>query len=222
MRIDHIKIHQTTGDIPTITLTPDKILGAAIVIHGYGGSKEEQLGLAYRVSEIGLKTFVVDLRGHGENSQMLTINAFNDINELAESSSVYGKVTVIGHSLGGRLALISSANAAIGVSPAINRQFGETTLKKLATFRNYRVQQDSLNTLNQMLRDLPQPDLTHANKKYVLYGTRDIPEIYNACRNLPQAYEIPDALHSDIFTLQSTLVAVCHLIQMIYSTELKG
>ncbi|MCO7125346.1 alpha/beta hydrolase [Sporolactobacillus shoreicorticis] len=59
--------------------------------------------MVYRVSEIGLKTFVVDLRGHGENSHMLTINTLNDINELTKSLSGYGKVTAIGHPLGAGL-----------------------------------------------------------------------------------------------------------------------
>jgi len=37
-------------NVPSIIFTPSDIHGAAVIIHGYGGCKEEILGLAYRES----------------------------------------------------------------------------------------------------------------------------------------------------------------------------
>ncbi|SMC21757.1 hypothetical protein SAMN02745134_01439 [Clostridium acidisoli DSM 12555] len=66
MNITRETIKGNGFSVPSIVFTPSDLQGAAVIIHGYGGSKEEQLGLAYRVAEAGLKTFVIDLRGHGE------------------------------------------------------------------------------------------------------------------------------------------------------------
>jgi dienelactone hydrolase len=41
-------------EIPAIMIEPAAPKGAAVVIHGYGGCKEEQLGMAWRIAEKGL------------------------------------------------------------------------------------------------------------------------------------------------------------------------
>ncbi|EST11326.1 alpha/beta hydrolase [Sporolactobacillus laevolacticus] len=205
--------------IPAVTLTPEKIIGSAIIIHGYGGSKEEQLGLALGVSELGLKTTVIDLRGHGENSLPFDSRVLEDVEELINTSRNFGKITVIGHSLGGRLALISHADAAIGISPAMNQHFGKATMQKLADLRAYRVHPSSPDLLNHLLKTLRMPDFANHTDQYVLYGTRDIPEIYETCRKLPGAFEISEALHSDIFTLPKTFSIIRKLLKTIYPKE---
>jgi predicted alpha/beta-fold hydrolase len=51
--------------VPAILIQPEDPIGAAVIVHGYGGNKEEQLGLGWRVAEAGLVACVIDLRGHG-------------------------------------------------------------------------------------------------------------------------------------------------------------
>ena len=62
-----------------VTLTPASPRGSVVEVHGYGGCKEEQLGLAWRIAEIGLKTSVIDLTGHGEHMLPLDHNVLQDV-----------------------------------------------------------------------------------------------------------------------------------------------
>jgi hypothetical protein len=54
MYIERHLIDNNKIKIPNVVITPDHPRGAAVIIHGYGGSKEEQLGLAWRIAEIGI------------------------------------------------------------------------------------------------------------------------------------------------------------------------
>ena len=116
--------------IPTVMLTPSKSKGAVIIVHGYSQSKEDILGLAWRVAEEGFTTVAIDLRGHGENPLNLDENILFDVETAISYLQKYGKVTVIGHSLGGRLSIISSADYAIGISPAIGDAILPQNFKK--------------------------------------------------------------------------------------------
>ncbi|MCE7699077.1 MAG: alpha/beta fold hydrolase [Methanobacterium paludis] len=99
--------------LPCIQFTPSKSKGAAVIVHGYGGSKEEQLGLAWRVALKGITTCAIDIRGHGENPNSLDRNILTDLEVAISYCRQFGKVAAIGHSLGGRLALVSSADYAV-------------------------------------------------------------------------------------------------------------
>ncbi|MDF2503618.1 alpha/beta fold hydrolase [Clostridium sp.] len=206
--------------IPTIILTPSHLYGSAIVIHGYGGSKEEQLGLAYRVAETGFKTFVIDLRGHGENELCFDEKVMLDVEAAIQYCRPFGKVTAIGHSMGGRLALISSADYAIGISPALDTSFGKETQKILSNVRDYRISQLFSGELLEVLKKIPTVNLNDNIKKSIIYGSRDIPEIISSCnilksRNL-SVTEINNALHSDIFTLEITFQNVVSQLKKYY------
>ncbi|TGA98015.1 alpha/beta hydrolase [Sporolactobacillus shoreae] len=222
MEIQRAIIRLKTANTPAIVLTPENEVGTALVIHGYGGSKEEQLGLAFRIAETGLKTFVIDLRGHGENALEFDEAVLSDVQSIVSyCRSFGGKVIAIGHSLGGRLALISNADAAIGISPAICETFGGQTRKKLEELRHYRVNERSSVTLEKMLSAFPQPVFPKTHKKFVLFGSRDIPEIVDSCRQLDtdKAFEIKNALHSDIFTLDTTVSIIVRLIDSLYNKK---
>src|SRR6266498_1517421 len=53
--------------IPALLFTPASPRGGAVVCHGYGGSKEQMLGIAVAVAEKGTAALAIDLCGHGEN-----------------------------------------------------------------------------------------------------------------------------------------------------------
>ena len=53
--------------IPGFLFTPASPRGGAVVCHGYGGSKEQMLGIATAVAEKGIAVLAIDLCGHGEN-----------------------------------------------------------------------------------------------------------------------------------------------------------
>lgn len=205
-------------NVPCIFLTPSSFRGAAVVIHGYGGSKEEQLGLAYRTAEIGLKTCVIDLRGHGEHTLGLDEEVILDVEAAIKYCRPFGKVVAIGHSLGGRLALISSADYSIGISPALSTTFSKETIKLLSNVRGYRVREPYTEELIEAFKRLPLVNFNDNMKKAIIYGSRDIPEIISSCRSLKSnsssVKEIDNALHSDIFTLENTFQSVAELLRL--------
>ncbi|MBU3217741.1 alpha/beta fold hydrolase (plasmid) [Clostridium estertheticum] len=207
------KIIKSNGfNVPSIIFTPSDIHGAAVIIHGYGGSKEEMLGLAYRVAEIGLKTCVIDLRGHGEHTLNLDEGVLQDMEAAIKYCRSFGKVVVIGHSLGGRLALISSSDFAIGISPALNTAFGEETQGILKNVRGYRVREAFSGELWEVMKKLEKVKFDDNTKKSIIYGSRDVPEIISLCNSLKtknsSVIEIENAMHSDIFTLERTFQSV--------------
>jgi len=93
---------------------------AVIIAHGYSSSKSEWLGFGYKVAEKGFDVFVIDLRGHGENVNVLDENVLMDIEGVLESlRQDYERVVAIGHSLGALLSLCSSADFVFAISPPI-------------------------------------------------------------------------------------------------------
>jgi len=48
MNIEREAIRENGLEIPCFLVKPQVTQGAAVIVHGYGGSKEEQLGLAWR------------------------------------------------------------------------------------------------------------------------------------------------------------------------------
>lgn len=207
-----IKREVIQGDgyfIPSVKLIPPNPSGAAVIVHGYGGSKEEQLGLAWRVAEKGLVACSIDLRGHGENVLPLDRNVLLDVDLVVDHCRYYGKVVSIGHSLGGRLALLSKADFSIAISPALNQVFSEETQKILHEIRSYRVYEDAPSTVFDVLKELPIYKQDDKNMSVrIVFGSRDVPEIVKNCTELKYSgvpvKEIEGALHSDTYLLQTS------------------
>ncbi len=183
----------------------------AVVIHGYGGNKEEIFGLSSYLSCNGVDTVTVDLRGHGENDSQYTIDVMEDINLLVQKFSGKKKVMTIGHSLGGRLALLAGAEARIGISPALSRTYSDQTRSTIVNLRKYRVKEEGIDNNFKILAELPAANLS-PGKSLVLYGSRDVPEIKEACVELENrganVVRIENALHNDIFLLKETFSAI--------------
>lgn len=194
--------------IPCVTLTPASPRGSVVVVHGYGGCKEEQLGLAWRIAEIGLKTSVIDLRGHGEHTLPLDHNVLQDVEMSIEHGRVLGKVAVVGHSLGGRLCLISSADFSIGISPALKTTYSPETRQLIEVMRGYHVRESLPGVNFEILKNLPVPQSLDESRTLLMFGSRDVPEIIASCKELAAngapAVEIRQALHNDIFLLEGT------------------
>jgi alpha/beta superfamily hydrolase len=209
-------------DVPCIVLTPDKYKGVAIIVPGYGGSKEEALGLSYRVAEAGFKTFAIDFRGHGENTTCFDENIILDLETSINYCKTFGKVVVIGHSLGGRIALTSSSDYAIGISPALSTTFSEETMNLLMNARDYRVKQKSKGIIKEVVKKISVFDFKDDHTRAIIYGSRDIPEIISVCKNYKATaknssiIEIYNALHSDICTLEVTFENVVKQLRQYF------
>jgi pimeloyl-ACP methyl ester carboxylesterase len=202
--------------VPCLIVQPKQIKGAALLLHGYGGSKDELAGLAIRTAEAGMISFSVDLRGHGENSLPFGKELASDIELVIQHVRQYGKVAAIGHSLGGRLVLNSSADFAVGLSPAGSKEFGDGTKGILKSLRQYRVRQPNDNTLYDFLRETPVWNNVNDATRAIVYATFDAPEIQHYCQDLEisgaKAMEVK-AYHSDIFFNEEVYIHVQKLLK---------
>lgn len=212
VNIDRQLIQGNGFAIPAVMLTPPETKGACVVTHGYGGCKEEQLGLAWRVAEFGLTTCVIDLRGHGENGLPYDENVLSDVEAAVQYCRRFGKVVAIGHSLGGRLSLLSKADYVIGVSPALNKAFSVQTREFIKLSRSYRVKETDPDVNFKALDNLPEWQFDVSANARILFGSRDVPEIVSACSQLMEkgaaVFKIDRAAHGDIFLLEKTFETI--------------
>ncbi len=212
MNIERKDIKARGFQVPGIVISPTSPKGAAVIAHGYGGCKEEQLGLAWRVAETGIAACAIDLRGHGQHSLPLDPGVLNDVEAAIGHCRRYGPVVALGHSLGGRLALISSADFAIGLSPPLDPSYCARTRELLQKLRSYRVRPSDPDTVFNMLRDLPPFQEEGRDRTMIIYGSRDVPEIVEAGDSLKaigrNAVRIEDAVHGDTYLLERTYDAI--------------
>lgn len=207
-----------SGDlrVPAIQVSPPDPVGGAVVVHGYGGCKEEQLGLAWRVAGMGLVTYAIDLRGHGQHPLELDDEVQDDVELAVGQARALGKVVAIGHSLGGRLALMSGADFAIGISPPLDSSYGERTEGLLKKLRGYRVRTDTPGKVFDLLAKLPDWEDRDGARSMIIYGSRDVPEIVASCDLLrarkANVIRIEDALHSDTYLLEKTFEGIARQV----------
>ncbi len=206
--------------VPCVTVKPLNPRGAVVVVHGYGGTKEATLGLAWRIAEKGFTTGCIDLRGHGQHSSDFSSDCLSDVESTISYFKDYGKVTAIGHSFGGRLALESSADYAIGISPALGQNFSNNTQNNVKTSRDYLVHKSNNTNLFSILNSYNQFSGFDPDKTLLIYGTRDLPEIMSECEGLKSeklgVIPIDEALHSDIFLLEPTYKVITEKLQEWY------
>jgi hypothetical protein len=203
-----------SGDlrVPTIRIFPIEPKGAAVVVHGYGGCKEEQLGLAWRVASSGLVAYSIDLRGHGQNPMDLDNGVQEDVELVIRHARQFGKVVAIGHSLGGRISLMSSADFAIGLSPPLEGSYGARTEELLRKLRGYRVRTEYPDKVIDILAKFPAWVDQGEDHSVIIYGSRDVPEIVTYCDGLRTrrkgVHRIEEALHSDTYLLEKSFEVI--------------
>jgi dienelactone hydrolase len=212
MKIRRLVIEDGNLKVPAIQISPPDPVGGAVVVHGYGGCKEEQLGLAWRVAGSGLVTYSIDLRGHGQHPLELDDGVQDDVELAIRKARESGKVVAIGHSLGGRLALMSGADFAVGISPPLDSSYGERTEELLKKLRGYRVRAESPGKVFDLLVKFSDWEDRNGERWMIIYGSRDVPEIVASCDRLrarrAKVIRIEDALHSDTYLLEKTFEAI--------------
>jgi hypothetical protein len=198
--------------VPSVVFAPERPVGTAIIAHGYGGCKEEQLGLAWRVAHASIRAVTIDLRGHGEHPLPLDKDVLDDLNTVVHHYKQFGQVAAIGHSLGGRLALISDADFAIGISPPLDTVFSERTQEQLKKMRSHRVRPEDHSVVFDVLRTIPCWHPTDFRRSMIIFGSRDVPEIVHTCRMVGSTgatvIEIDRALHGDTYCMEIAFEAV--------------
>jgi dienelactone hydrolase len=212
MDIKQFNIQKNGFSIPTILITPEKSYGAAVIIHGYGGCKEEILGLAWRIAKSGITACVIDQCGHGENTVPLEDSVLSEVDTSIQFCRKFGKVAAVGHSSGGRFALTSCADFKIGISPALASVYKANTRRLLDSLRDYRVIQKYAGVNYDILGNLPEWTPEKDKPHLIIFGSRDIPEIITECRKYKDngfcVIEINKAMHNDIYLLEETFSIV--------------
>src|SRR3989304_4910892 len=123
-----------THAVPAYLFLPEAPRGGAAVVHGYGGCKEQMLGISARLAEGGWATLALDLRGHGEHPAPLDEGVLQDLEAALHWLRRYERVVAVGHSLGGRLALISRAGLGVAISPPVASRPSEEGRQMLLAF----------------------------------------------------------------------------------------
>jgi len=195
MRIDRIELNQTPGaPRPAWHVAPDgSALAGAAVFHAYGSSRDALLGLALALAEAGFSCVVPDLPGHGEHPDPLGPSILADARSAVRHARRYGPVLAIGHSLGGRLALLSEADAVVAISPALPAQPSPEGIYALETFPTPRVRQEHPGQIVDILRDLPKHSVSGSPVLLVI-AEEDIPAIVAGVEELAGSLDNAEVL----------------------------
>lgn len=184
--------------IPAYRVEPDGGRGTAVICHGYGGSKEEMLALVLAVAEgAQCRALCIDLRGHGEHLAPIGPGVLNDLQAALDAMLADGPVVAIGHSLGGRLALMADADLAIAVSPAAVQEISPQGRWMFETFPSPLVREPYPGYVVELLNQLgeipqrPRPCL-------LVHAARDIPNIMAGTKIL--AERLPGATLHEVGT----------------------
>lgn len=185
MRLDNL----TSGDghrVPAYLIAPPRATAGAVLAHGYGGCKEQMLGLAARLADSGFSALCLDLRGHGEHPAPLGSGLLLDIEAGIARLRSTGRTIAIGHSLGGRLVLMSSADVLVAISPALPSRPSEEGRQMLTHFGSTAVRAASPTQILQLLQELgPVPSISRPS--LLIRAKGDIPSLIDGITALARS-----------------------------------
>jgi alpha-beta hydrolase superfamily lysophospholipase len=171
--------------IPAYLFTPASPSGGVAVCHGYGGSKEQMLGVAVAVAERGMAALAIDLCGHGENQAPIGPGMREELEAALAFLRRFGRTAAIGHSLGGRLALMSSADVMVALSPSVMVQMSPQGKWMFENFPSPGVREPYAGYVNELLERLG-PVPSHDRPCLLVYSERDIKPLLDGAAGLEQ------------------------------------
>jgi fermentation-respiration switch protein FrsA (DUF1100 family) len=177
--------------IPGFLLSPASPRGGAVVCHGYGGLKEQMLGLAVAVAEKGTAALTIDLCGHGENMAPIGPAMRDELEAAIAFVRRFGKAAVIGHSLGGRLALMSSADIVVAMSPSVMMQMSPQGKWMFENLPSPGVREPYAGYVLELLEKLG-PVPSHGRPCLLLYSERDIQALLDGATGLQTQFPLAE------------------------------
>jgi len=169
--------------IPGFLLAPASPRGGAVVCHGYGGSKEQMLGIATTVAEKGIAVLAIDLCGHGENMAPIGPGMRDELEAGVAFVRRFGRTAAIGHSLGGRLALMSSADVMVAMSPSVMMQMSPQGKWMFENLPSPGLREPYSGYVLELLEKLG-PIPSHDRPCLLLYSERDIQALLDSAPGL--------------------------------------
>jgi dienelactone hydrolase len=172
--------------IPALLFSPDSPRGAAILCPGYGATKEHMMALAAAVAEKGLAALSIDLCGHGENMAAIGPAMRDEMEAGVRYLRRFGRVGATGISLGGLLALMSSADHVAAISPSVAAKISPQGKWMFENFPSPAVREPYSGYVMELL-DLLGPVPSHNRPCLLLYAERDIPALLDGAAGLKAA-----------------------------------
>lgn len=173
-------------NIPAYLLTPDPARGGVALIPPYGSTKEHMLGIAAALGEVGLAALSIDLCGHGENQTAIGPVMRDEVDAAVNYMRRFGRAAALGISLGGRLALMSSADCMVAISPSVVAAISPQGKWMFENFPSPAVREPYSGYVIELL-DLLGPVASHDRPALLLYAERDIPAILEGAAGLKAA-----------------------------------
>ena len=173
-------------NIPAYLLTPDPARGGVALIPPYGSTKEHMLGIAAALGEVGLAALSIDLCGHGENRTAIGLVMRDEVDAAVSYMRRFGRTAAVGISLGGRLALMSSADCMVAISPSVVAAISPQGKWMFENFPSPAVREPYSGYVIELL-DLLGPVASHDRPALLLYAERDIPAILEGAAGLNAA-----------------------------------
>ncbi len=216
MIICRVNLQAAGHTVPAAGIIPENPLGGVVLVHGYGGCKEEVLGLAWRLAEQSMAVCAIDLPGHGENQAPLDENILEDIEAAMGDWQRFGQVVLVGQSLGGRLGLLSSAKFVIAISPPLGPEVGRSLRFPLKNMRSHRVKGNSFEDFLKIFSSLA-PSFDQEKNRLIILGDRDFKEVSESCFQVRQlgipVRIVNKALHGDVFLKEETITIIAEQIR---------
>jgi dienelactone hydrolase len=171
--------------VPAFLFSPASPRGGAVVCHGYGASKEQMLGIGAAVAEKGTAALVIDLCGHGENMAPIGPGMRDELESAVAFVRRFGRTAAIGHSLGGRLALMSSADVMVAMSPSVMVQMSPQGKWMFENLPSPGVREPYSTYVLDLLESLG-PVPSHRRPCLLLYSERDIQTLLDGAAALQE------------------------------------
>jgi dienelactone hydrolase len=148
------------------------------------------LGIAVAVAERGTAALAVDLCGHGENPAPIGPGMRDELEAAIAYVRRFGKTAVIGHSLGGRLALMSTADVMVAMSPSVMAQMSPQGKWMFENLPSPGVREPYTGYVLELLEKLG-PVPAHGRPCLLLYAERDIQALLDGAAGLEE--KLPSA-----------------------------
>lgn len=184
-----------------------------VLLHSYGGNKEEMLGLGARIAEEGFSSLAGDLVGHGENPEPMSAQLAENARQcLYFMREKYGRVAAVGFSMGGRLAFFTEADVVVAISPGSSNPPAER-LKETIAMRGHRVRESPPTLTHDIINELGEVPFRE-RPTLIAYGEHDIADIIEGAKKLiahipgSEYLFIPNTYHSQIMTSSEVLEKV--------------
>jgi len=170
--------------IPALLFSPDhSARGGVAVFPGYGATKEHMLGLSAALAEKGMAALSFDPCGHGENMTPIGPGMRDEFEAAVRYVRRFGPAGATGISLGGRLALMTSADCMVAISPAVTAEISPQGKWMFQNFPSPSVREPYSGYVVELL-DVLGPVPSHHRPCLLLYAERDLPSLLEGAPGL--------------------------------------